>query len=85
MPRRVLVYPTSAALVLLAAVSNDVVAQPVVTGVRELTSFLHEMASRRGCDVGKLLVWFSRFEEVAAQSIRHDSVHQHREMHKVRS
>ncbi|KAI8686789.1 Zn(2)-C6 fungal-type domain-containing protein [Fusarium sp. Ph1] len=82
---RVLVYPTSAALVLLAAVSNDVVgshAQPAVAGIRELTCFLHEMSSTKGCDVGKLLPWFSRFEEVVARSIAHDSVHQHQEMQK---
>ncbi|UPK97099.1 hypothetical protein LCI18_008034 [Fusarium solani-melongenae] len=85
---RVLVYPTSAALVLLAAVSNNVVGfhpQPGVTGIRELTGFLYDMSSRKGCDVEKSLPWLSRFEEVAAQSIAHDSVYQHQEAHKVRS
>ncbi|KAI8724269.1 Zn(2)-C6 fungal-type domain-containing protein [Fusarium sp. LHS14.1] len=82
---RVLVYPTSAALVLLAAASNDTTglnAEPSVNGIRELTHYLSDMLLRKGCDLEKALPWFSRFESVAAAISAGDTAHEIREVHK---
>lgn len=86
MHRRVLVYPTSAALVLLAAASNDTTgpnSEASVNGIRELTHYLRDMLSRKGCDLEKALPWFSRFEAVAAAISAGDTAHEIREVHKV--
>ncbi|RSL60732.1 hypothetical protein CEP54_006584 [Fusarium duplospermum] len=83
---RVLVYPTSAALILLAAASNDVTGSKVeqsVSGIRELLHFISDMVSRKGCDAGRTLPWFSRFEEVTSGTktqcspIKYQEVHKH--------
>ncbi|RSL81745.1 hypothetical protein CEP51_005611 [Fusarium floridanum] len=82
---RVLVYPTSAALILLATARNDVVgskAELSVNGIRELLHFISDMVSRKGCDAGRTLPWFSRFEEVAAGRTRQCSLVEYQEIHK---
>ncbi|KAF5010256.1 hypothetical protein FDECE_3574 [Fusarium decemcellulare] len=66
---RILVYPVSAVLVLLAAISNEPVgpgAGPNLSALRELSYFLNDMCRKEDCEMIKLLAWCTRIEGVAA-------------------